>query len=519
LRRTIFSVNPRNIETHDIDVAIVGSGLAGLYAAHHLPESLKCALFTKEHMETSSSSLAQGGIAAVTEKDDAFMYHFQDTINAGAGMCDEAAVLTIVEEGPKEIGELLKLGTKFDLDSQGHLLTTREGGHGMNRILHAGGDATGLEMVRTLKETVKDKPSLTIHENAFAADVITDGGRVAGLVVYENGGWHYYRTSYVILASGGIGQLYRYTTNPVVATGDGFAMAMRAGAEMKHMEFIQFHPTGLYTPENRNRQCFLISEAVRGEGGILLNDKGERFMKTHHRLAELAPRDIVAREIYRQIQHQTSPFVRLDITNKPAEFLMHRFPTIYKTCLEHGVDITKQYIPVGPVQHYMMGGVKTTLYGQTNVPGLFACGEVSCTGVHGANRLASNSTLECLVFGRRCAEMITAGFAPRTSALTLPEETALSAPPEDSTAQTIDLKGIMVKQCGILRNETDLSAGLARVTAMREALEDARLETQKDMELYNMTLLAETILTSALARKESVGAHFRTDAGGSQSDD
>ena len=520
MRRTIFSVNPKDIEYHDIDVAIVGSGLAGLYAAHHLPGSLKCALFTKERMETSSSSLAQGGIAAVTEKDDAFTYHFQDTINAGAGLCDEAAVLTIVEEGPKEIGELLKLGTKFDLDSQGHLLTTREGGHGMNRILHAGGDATGLEMVRTLKETVKDKPSLTIHENAFAADVITQDGRVAGLVVHENGGWHCYRTNYIILASGGLGQLYRYTTNPVVATGDGFAMAMRAGAQMNHMEFIQFHPTGLYTPENRNRQCFLISEAVRGEGGILLNDASERFMKTHHRLAELAPRDIVAREIYRQIQRQASPFVRLDITSKPTEFLIHRFPTIYNTCLKYGIDITKQFIPVGPVQHYMMGGVKTTLYGQTNIPGLFACGEVACTGVHGANRLASNSTLECLVFGRRCAEMITAGFTPHTSSVTLPEDTmSTSAPPEDSAAQAIDLKGIMVKQCGILRNETDLSAGLARVIAMRDTLEDQRLKTQKDMELYNMALLAETILTSALNRRESVGAHFRTDAGGNQNDD
>ncbi len=519
MRRYIFSALPEGIETHDIDVAIVGSGLAGLYAAHHLPASLKCALFTKERMETSSSSLAQGGIAAVTEKDDTFMYHFADTINAGAGLCDEAAVHTIVEEGPKEIGELLKLGTKFDLDSEGHLMTTREGGHGMNRILHAGGDATGLEMVRTLKETVRDKQSLSIHENAFAADVVTEDGHVAGLVVFENGGWHYYRTGYVILASGGLGQLYRYTTNPVVATGDGFAMAMRAGAEMKHLEFIQFHPTGLYTPENRNRQCFLISEAVRGEGGILLNDAGDRFMKTRHRLAELAPRDIVAREIYRQIQHQKSPYVRLDITDKPAEFLTRRFPTIYNTCLEHGIDMTKQFIPVGPVQHYMMGGVKTSLYGETTIPGLLACGEVACTGVHGANRLASNSTLECLVFGRRCAETVAGGFLPLASSGKLPKAEAPSAPPEDSAAQTIDLKGIMVKQCGILRNGDDLQSGLARVTAMREALETARLVSQKDMELYNMAILAQAILTGALARKESVGAHFRTDAGGTQNDD
>ena len=519
MRRYIFCVNPKDIEMHDIDVAIMGSGLAGLYAAHHLPPSLRCALFTKEQMETSSSSLAQGGIAAVTEKDDAFTYHFYDTINAGAGFCDEAAVRTIVEEGPAEITELLKLGTRFDLDSDGHLLTTREGGHGMNRILHAGGDATGLEMVRTLKETVRSKPSLTIHENAFVADVITQEGRVAGLVVYENGGWHFYRTGYVILASGGLGQLYRYTTNPTVATADGFAIAIRAGAVMENMEFIQFHPTGLYTPENRNRQCFLISEAVRGEGGILLNDAGERFMKSRHRLAELAPRDIVAREIYRQIQQQKSPYVRLDITNKPADFLIHRFPTIYKTCLEHHVDMTKQFIPVGPVQHYMMGGIKTNLFGETNISGLLACGEVSCTGVHGANRLASNSTLECLVFGRRCAETIAAGFAAPGNAAKLPEETELSAPPEDSASQIIDLKGIMVKQCGILRNGDDLAEGLSRVDAMRQALKGASLQSQKDMELYNMVIVAQRILTSALARTESAGAHFRTDSGGDQNDD
>ncbi|MDD5018533.1 MAG: L-aspartate oxidase, partial [Eubacteriales bacterium] len=412
MRRYIFDVPDKNLAAYDIDVAIIGSGLAGLYAAYHLDPALKCALFTKEHMETSSSSLAQGGIAAVTEKDDAFMYHFADTINAGAGLCDEAAVHVIVEEGPKEISELLKLGTHFDLDSDGNLLTTREGGHGMSRILHAGGDATGLEMVRALKNKVKAKKSVALHENSFAADIITQDGQVTGLMVYEEGQWRLYKTSYVIVATGGLGQIFRYTTNPTVATGDGFAVAQRTGAVMENMEFIQFHPTGLYTPENRNRQCFLISEAVRGEGGVLLNDAGERFMKSRHRLAELAPRDIVAREIYREIQHQTSPYIKLDITHKPKEFLINRFPTIYKTCLEKGIDITKDFIPIGPVQHYMMGGVKTDLWGQTNIKGLLACGEVASTGVHGANRLASNSTLECLVFGRRSATVINQGVAP-----------------------------------------------------------------------------------------------------------
>ena len=244
----------------------------------------------------------------------------------GAGMCDPDAVRIIVEEGPKEINELLKLGMNFDLDSNGHLLTTREGGHGMNRILHAGGDATGLEMVRALEKTVKNTENIVLHENSFVSDIITENDGVCGLMVYEKDRWHLYRTNYVVVATGGLGQIYRYTTNPTIATGDGFALALRAGAKLANMEFIQFHPTGLYTKENRNRQCFLISEALRGEGGVLFNDAGERFMKGRHPLAELAPRDIVAREIYREIQHQTSPFVRLDITDKPRSFLMNRFP-------------------------------------------------------------------------------------------------------------------------------------------------------------------------------------------------
>ena len=250
MRRYIFDTQGKDVREHTVDVAVIGSGLAGMYAAYHLDSSLQCALFTKEEIETSSSSLAQGGIAAVTEKDDHFIYHFQDTINAGAGLCDEAAVSTIVEEGPKEIDELMTLGTHFDLDSQGHLLTTREGGHGMSRILHAGGDATGLEMVRTLKRTVKKQKNIKLHENSFVADIITQDDGVTGLMVFEKNAWHFYHTRYVILASGGLGQLYRYTTNPSVATGDGFALAQRAGAEMRHMEFIQFHPDRpLYTGE------------------------------------------------------------------------------------------------------------------------------------------------------------------------------------------------------------------------------------------------------------------------------
>lgn len=512
MRRYIFDAGA-DYTAYDIDVAIIGSGLAGLYAAYHIDFRLNCALFTKEQMETSSSALAQGGIAAVTEKDDAFLYHFQDTINAGVGMCNEQAVKTIVEEGPNDIKEMLAIGTRFDFDNHGHLLTTREGGHGMNRILHAGGDATGLEMVRTLKERVKTKSNVTIHENSFVADVITDNGQVCGLMVHERNGWNYYKTSNVIIASGGLGQIYRYTTNPIVATGDGFSLAQRAGADLENMEFIQFHPTGLYTPQNRNRQCFLISEAVRGEGGILYNEAGERFMKGRHRLAELAPRDIVAREIYSEIHKQKEPFVRLDISHKPKDFLIKRFPTIYSKCLEFGIDMSKNYIPVGPVQHYTMGGIKTNLFGETKVKGLLACGEVASTGVHGANRLASNSTLECLVFGRRCAQTINkracdAGVRKHAPFERIKNGKAFDLNVED---EIIHLKGVMVKYCGIVRQGKEIKKGISHVNKMMQSLKGLRLVSQRQMEFYNMVSIAAEILTSAYKRKRSVGAHYRTD--------
>jgi len=518
MRRYIFDIHEKDVEIHEIDVAIIGSGLAGLYAAYHLDSARWCALFTKEEVETSSSSLAQGGIAAVTEKDDNFTYHFQDTMNAGAGMCDEKAVRMIVEQGPKEITQLLALGANFDLDSKGHLMTTREGGHGMSRILHAGGDATGLEMVRTLKKTVKAKENVAIHENSFVADIITSDKKVSGLMVFESGRWHLYKTNYVILASGGLGQIFRYTTNPTVATGDGFALAMRAGAVMENMEFIQFHPTGLYTPENRNKQCFLISEAVRGEGGLLFNDAGERFMKNRHPLAELAPRDIVAREIYHEIQNQKSPYVKLDITHKSKDFLKNRFPTIYNTCKDNGIDISKDYIPVGPVQHYMMGGVKTNLWGQTNIDGLLACGEVASTGVHGANRLASNSTLECLVFGRRCASIVNKTPKTKHSEIILPNLEKPAKKDIDIKAKAVSLKGYMVRYCDIMRSGKNLKYAINKVAEIFGTLKEVKLSSIKEMELYNMTTVASDILEHAYKRKESVGAHFRIDEGSTNND-
>lgn len=511
MQRYIFPHTDKNISVRDLDVVIIGSGIAGLYAALHLDKRLSCVILTKDSLEISSSSLAQGGIAAVTEREDRFEYHYQDTLRAGAGLCDPQAVETIVKEGPEDIHSLIDYGINFDYDSLGHLMTTMEGGHGRRRILHCGGDATGREIVRTLKDKVLEQENIQMIEKFFVMDILTDdAGKVSGLIGQKNGEWTYLRSGCVIIASGGIGQVYRYTTNPIVATGDGMAMAKRAGAALEHMEFVQFHPTGFYTPQNRNKQCFLISEAVRGEGGLLYNEKGERFMLGVHELNELAPRDIVARAIYRQIKSQKSPYVKLCIQDKGKEFLQKRFPTIYSTCLKNGIDISQECIPVGPVQHYMMGGIKTDLWGTTGVEGLYACGEAACTGVHGANRLASNSTLECLVFGRRSAEHINDNFR-RTSAK-LPQAANISLSEKlNIKKETTDLKGMMIQYCGIVRTGRELEKAVSYTEALLARLDKTALLSQCSMELYNMATVAYYIAIGAAARKESVGAHYRED--------
>ena len=510
MKRYLADIDLSNTKIIETDVAIVGSGIAGLYAAYHLDPKLECTLFTKQNIDDSSSTLAQGGIAAVTEKDDRIQYHFEDTIKAGAGLCDEEAVQVIVEEGPRDIDELIKLGVNFDVDAKGHLLTAQEGGHRMRRILRCGGDATGAEIVEKLTQKVRTLPNVSLCKDAFVADIITQDEMVRGLLVYKDGEYIIYKTCHVIIATGGIGQTYRYTTNPLVATGDGIAMALRAGATLRGMEFVQFHPTGLYTPENRNKRCFLISEAVRGEGAKLINDAGERFMIGRHEMAELAPRDIVAREIYKEIQHQKSPYVKLDITHESEEFLQNRFPTIYNHCKEKGINIWEQPIPVGPVQHYMMGGVKCGLSGETNIEGLYAIGEASNSGVHGANRLASNSTLECVVYGRRSAAHINQSFKRCDKPIEYQNPGGKDMDFDPETKMN-ELKGIMVKHCGILRNEESLAFGLEYVTGLLAELKDAKITSVRMMELYNMAIVANQILKAAIARKESVGSHYRED--------
>lgn len=510
MKRYLADIDLSKVEILNCDVAIIGSGIAGLYAAYHLDRKLNCSLFTKQELDDSSSTLAQGGIAAVTEKADRIEYHSSDTITAGAGLSDKNAVRVIVEEGPGDIEELIKLGVNFDMDKKGHLMTAQEGGHGMRRILRCGGDATGAEIVEKLKIAVSKLENVELCKDAFVADIMTKDNEVCALIVHKDNKWVVYKTCNVIIAAGGIGQIYRYTTNPTVATGDGIAMAKRAGAKLNHMEFVQFHPTGFYTKENRNRRCFLISEALRGEGGKLFNDADERFMIGRHELAELAPRDIVSREIYREIKSQKSPFIKLDITHHSKKFLKKRFPTIYKACLDKGINISEQCIPVGPVQHYIMGGIKTDLDGLSNIIGLFAIGEAANTGVHGANRLASNSTLECVVFGRRCANYININFKNNDFKLCYPKIKKTKSN-LDIEHEIIELKGIMVKYCGILRNEYYLKLGIKHINKLLEKLDNTTQNTRRSIELYNMVMVAHSILTGAFERNKSLGSHFRED--------
>jgi|LSQX01.1.fsa_nt_gb L-aspartate oxidase len=510
LKRFAFSCNIKNMDKEYYDVVIVGTGLAGIYTAYNISDNLSCAILSKEESSIANSRLAQGGIAAVIGVDDEISFHVEDTLNAGAGLCDIDAVETIVKEGPAEIEKLISLKVPFDLDDTGNYHATREGGHTKNRILHCGGDATGKEVVNRLTKLVCEKPNVDLKENVFLVDVLTNNSRAYGVVVFENSNYKLYLSPNIVLCTGGIGQAYKYTTNYQDTTGDGIAAAIRAGAEAKHMEFIQFHPTALYN-KNSNERYFLISEAVRGEGGILRNQNYEAFMKDRHPMKDLAPRDTVAREIYKEILSQDISHVYLDVTHLSKEFLSKRFPTIYNECLKLGIDISEQFIPVRPVQHYFMGGIKTDLNAMSNIIGLFACGETACTGVHGANRLASNSLLECLVFGKRCAEYI------NSTLLTMPDFDDISF---ENTKKEIkfnsseirhNIKEIMHSKGGIVRNKKGLEKGLYEINEILCPLENSKLTTIMDIENYNLAIIGSYVLKAALDRTQSVGAHFRDD--------
>lgn len=491
----------------EADVVVIGAGIAGLFTAVKAAERERVLVITKKSLLESNTRHAQGGIAAVISDDDSPEFHLEDTLAAGAGLCRPEAVRVLVTEGPDCILELVKLGTNFDVEN-GAFALTREGAHSHRRILHANGDATGAEIVRALSERAAAHPNIELWDNHFVVDLVSDGRECRGaLVLKPDGSLVFAAGKATVLATGGAGQLYRYTTNPDVATGDGVAMAYRAGAIVRDLEFIQFHPTALCHP---GAPRFLISEAVRGEGAVLRNIRGERFMERYHPMMELAPRDVVARAIVAEMERTGATYVYLDITHQPADMVRQRFPTIYETCLQYGLDLTSDWIPVAPAAHYMMGGVRTDLHGETNIRRLFACGEAASTGVHGANRLASNSLSEAVVFGRRIVERIRSlppVAVPAGAGVDLGRRT----PAGHSVAERrLKLQKVMLRHVGLKRNKAGLEKGIGELEKHLPLLE-RRLATREQFEFANMLTCALIAARAALVRTESRGGHYRED--------
>ena len=501
------------------DVLIVGSGLAGLSAALKLAETQRVAVISKGQLGEGSSGWAQGGIAAVLNEEDSFAAHVDDTLVAGAGLCDLAATQLVVEHAPETIAWLQQLGVPFTQEN-GHLHLTREGGHGARRIVHVT-DATGAAVMQTLLAQVRLHSNITLLDHHMLVDLITSrklglpDAQCLGLYALDEttGKVLTYSASHTILATGGAGKVYLYTTNPDTATGDGIAAAWRAGCRVENMEFIQFHPTCLYHPHAKS---FLISEAVRGEGGRLLLPDGTRFMAAHDARLELAPRDVVARAIDFEMKKGGFDCVYLDISHQPLAFILEHFPNIYARCLELGIDISKQPIPVVPAAHYTCGGVLTDLAGRTDVANLYAIGETACTGLHGANRLASNSLLECMVFAQTTVQAIAAS-AP-SAPVPLPAW-------DDSQVQDADeavvishnwdeLRRFMWDYVGIVRTNKRLERAAHRIALLKDEIAEfyALFHVTRDLlELRNLVLVADLIVRSAQSRTESRGLHFSRD--------
>jgi L-aspartate oxidase len=492
------------------DVVVVGSGIAGLTAALHARDVGSVLVVTKDVLSAGSTRWAQGGIAAALGPGDTPEDHLTDTLVAGVGLCDDRAVRTLVTEGPAAVRRLIDLGTRFDLAPGGELALTREGGHHRDRIAHAGGDATGAEIQRALVAAVLADPRIEVVEHALVLDLLhaADGG-VAGVTLHVMGegqrdGVGAVHCRAAVLATGGMGQIYSSTTNPHVSTGDGVALAIRAGAIVRDMEFVQFHPTVLWLGRGSAGQQPLVSEAVRGEGAFLVDDAGERFMRGEHELADLAPRDVVAKAIMRRIRDESTDHVWLDARHFGEEKWRVRFPTILATLREHGIDPVTQLVPVAPACHYASGGVRTDLWGRTTVPGLYACGEAACSGVHGANRLASNSLLEGLVFAERIAADITRDLSDWRE----PEPDHRPAGLVEASTRA-DLQGVMTEGAGVLRSRDSLAAatwGLAGLAT--RSSNDPCTET---WEATNLLTVAAALAAAASRREETRGSHWRGD--------
>ena len=493
----------------DFDFLIIGGGLAGLYSANYSSKFGKTAVLTKTTLEISNSFWAQGGIAAAIGDDDDVNLHYEDTIKAGRGLCDKNAVKILVEEGQDRILDLIKSGFPFDKEGS-NIALGMEGGHSRRRILHAGGDSTGREIVNYFINIVKANDNIQIFENSFVYNLLISNGKCLGangynFVTKEN---ILFTSPNTILAAGGASGVFSRTTNPQTSTGDGITLAYDAGAEISDMEFVQFHPTSFYQSSG---ETFLISEAVRGEGAYVVNDKGERFLKSYDPQGELAPRDVVSSAIFNEMQTNGSANVYLTLNHLDHDKIKSRFSHIYNEALKYGVDITTDLVPIAPASHYMIGGIRTDLNGETNIKGLFACGEAASTGVHGANRLASNSLLECLVFGKRVIDKakkelkIKNSFNYADSQFVINEENE-----EKYTSLRKQISKIMMDKVGILRTEESLNEALNEIRKIGLVIEHTQVEyfTNK---LINEIKVCEFIIKSALERKESRGAHKRSD--------
>jgi L-aspartate oxidase len=509
--------------TLEADFAIVGSGVAGLRAAVELGASASVLVLAKSALTESATQYAQGGIAAALSDEDQISLHEDDTLKAGDGLCNPEAVHVMVEEGPAYIKQLIEWGTEFDRAGT-KLAFTREGAHSRSRILHAHGDSTGHEIARALLAKAGASGNIRFQPHAFTTELIVEKGRAVGLhyLDEQDQKLHSVRASAVLLATGGLGQIYRDTTNPAVATGDGMAIAYQAGAVLSDLEFIQFHPTALAM---KGAPCFLLSEALRGEGGVLRTVDLNRFMKRHHEAGELAPRDIVARAIVAEMQSTATDFVYLDMTGLNPDHVRARFPRIHSTCLQFGIDIATDLIPVRPAAHYSMGGVKTDLWGRTSLPGLYAAGEAACLGVHGANRLASNSLLEGLVFGARAGKAMLKDVKPSKKSAAAakgksnpgdytdkprkPASRASNSAPSNGPLH--EIRTLMWKDVGIIRTAASLAHALQKFEAMHLAPPSPDSASRAVHEQHNIWLLAQLITRCAAARLESRGSHYRSD--------
>jgi L-aspartate oxidase len=512
VNRYLVRFEPKRTPHFFTDVLVIGAGIAGLRAALEIPESLDVLVVSKEQVRESNSAYAQGGIAGVMSPEDAFENHVEDTLNAGGGLCDPAIVDLAVREAPEQIETLIRWGANFD-EEGGKIALTREGGHSHRRIVHALGDATGSEVMRAVGAKAKEAKNLSMWEDGFTLDLLTHEGRCVGAIIWRPGqGKTLVWAKQTILASGGAGRVYRETTNPPVATGDGMAAAYRAGAQLRDMEFMQFHPTVLYVAGSSR---FLISEAVRGEGAYLRDKQMNRFMLAVDPRAELAPRDIVAQAIFECMERTKHPNVYLDLRHLDKQLVRRRFPGIDKVCRGFGLDITKDLIPIRPGAHYMIGGVTVDAEGRTSLPGLWAAGEVTSSGLHGANRLASNSLLEGLVFGASC------GRGASKAALNIPDSLAALpvasrfVPEDDGPLDVADitnsLRSLMVRNMGVVRDKAGLEEAKTDVAFWSNYVLRREFDSRPGWELQNLLTIAGLMIDSALEREESRGVHFRRD--------